>query len=139
MYIYIFLFSLFLILLHSLVIKFGSFFIKTRVSYSNILYTVIWAFLPMTLFLPVELVLHKLLNTEAANWYIYGFIILYILWLIQRVLKGVYVIFDIRGIIVYLVTFTFFIFSVGGIILYFHLTESTVFYIINSIKQYQLL
>lgn len=136
---YLFIFSVALIFLHSGVIKFSSFFIKTRVSYSNIFYTVVWAFLPITLFLPIELILHRLLSAQLANIYIYGVISLHMLWLIQRLLKGVYVIFDIRGIIVYLTTFLFFIMTIGGMIIYFQITESTVFYIINSIKQYQLL
>ncbi len=127
------------IFLHVAVIKFGSFFVKTRVLVSNVFYTVVWAFMPLTLLLPLELILHRLLVAQIANLYIFGFIALFLIWLLQRLLKGIYVIFDIRGIIVYTVSFLFFVIVVGGTLIYFQLADSTIYYIINAFKQYQLL
>jgi beta-galactosidase len=132
-------FSIGLIFLHTAVLKFGSFFVKTRVLVSNVFYTVVWAFMPITLLLPLELILHRLLAAQIANLYIFGFMLLFIFWLLQRMLKGVYVIFDVRGIYVYAVSFLFLIFVVGGIMAYFQLADSTIYYIINAFKQYQLL
>ncbi|NOX17583.1 MAG: hypothetical protein GXO87_04785 [Chlorobi bacterium] len=131
--------SVLLLFIHVAVIKFGSFFVKTRVIVSNVFYTVVWAFMPLTLLLPLELILHRLLEAQIANLYIFGFIALFLIWLLQRLLKGIYVIFDVRGIVVYTVSVLFFVFAVGGILVYFQLADSTLFYIINAFKQYRLL
>ncbi len=120
----------------SLIIKFGSFFVKTKVSLSNIYFTVVWAFLPLTLFLPVELVLYKVLVMEAANTIVIATIILFYLWMLFRLLKGVYVIFDVRPLLVYLYSFMFVLVLLGGILLKYQLTHSIIYYLSNAVKQY---
>lgn len=134
-----FLLSVSLFLLHSFIIKAASFFIKTKILFTSVFFTVVWAFLPLALLLPLEIILHRILSAEIANLYIYGFIVLFIFWLIQRMLKGIYVIFDVRAGVVYFYSILLFIFVFGGILLYFQLSQSTIYYIINSIKQYTVL
>lgn len=137
--IYMFLLSVSLFLFHSFIIKAASFFIKTKILFTSVFFTVVWAFLPLALLLPLEIILHRILSAEIANLYIYGFIVLFIFWLIQRMLKGIYVIFDVRAGVVYFYSILLFIFVFGGILLYFQLSQSTIYYIINSIKQYTVL
>lgn len=120
----------------SLIIKFGSFFVKTKVPLSNIYFTVIWAFLPLSLFLPVELVLYKVLMMDVANSIIAFALILFFLWLFLRLIKGVYVIFDVRPLFVYLYSFMFVFVLVGGILLKYQLTHSIIYYLSNAVKQY---
>ena len=120
----------------SLIIKFGSFFVKTKVPLSSIYYTVIWAFLPLTLFLPVELVLYKVLMMEIASSVIILGLTLFFLWLIFRLVKGIYVIFDVRPLYVYLYSFIFVFVLLGGILLKYQLTHSIVYYLSNAVKQY---
>jgi len=136
---YLFILSVSLFLIHSFVIKAASFFIKTKILFTSVFFTVVWAFLPLALLLPFEIVLHRILEAEIANLYIYGFILLFIFWLIQRMLKGIYVIFDVRAATVYFYSFILFLVVFGGFLLYFQLSESTIYYLINSIKQYTVL
>ncbi len=135
---FVFLFALFILkfVLIAAVIKFASFFIKTRVEFTSILYTVVWSFLPLILLLPVELILFKLLTNGTYETVIFIFLILYFLWILQRILKGIYVVFDVRPLMVYLYSFAAIVLVVGGILLKYQLTSSTYYYIVNSIKQY---
>jgi len=134
---YLFAFSVGLIFIQTAILKLFSLFLKTRVLTTNIFFTVVWALLPLALMLPFELVLHRLLLTEIGNIFIYVFILIYLMWLVQRILKGVYVIFDIRLATVYFYSFTLFILVFGIVIIYFQLSDSTIYYIISSFKQYR--
>jgi len=134
---YLFAFSVGLIFLQTVILKLFSFFLKTRVLTTNIFFTVVWALLPLALMIPFELVLHRLLLAEIGNIFIYVFILIYLMWLVQRILKGVYVIFDIRLATVYFYTFSLFILVCGIVILYFQLSDSTIYYIISAFKQYR--
>lgn len=131
-----FLISLAAIILTSIFIKAASFFIKTRVDFPSIIYTVIWAFLPLSLLLPVELVLFKVLSLNLFNLYIYAFLVFYAFWLLQRLVKGIYVIFDVRAFTVYFYVILLLIIFAGGVISYYQLSNDTVYYVLNAIKQY---
>ncbi|MCX6168781.1 MAG: hypothetical protein NTX65_05555 [Ignavibacteriales bacterium] len=135
---FVFLFALFILkfVVIAAVIKFASFFIKTRVEFTSILYTVVWSFLPLILLLPVELILFKLLINGSYETVIFIFLILYFLWILQRIFKGIYVVFDVRPLMVYLYSLAVIVLFVGGILLKYQLTSSTYYYIVNSIKQY---
>lgn len=120
----------------SLLIKFGSLFIKTKVEYLSILYTMIWAVLPFTLLLPIELLLFKALSADGMTVYVFAAIFLFFLWLAQRIIKGIYVIFDVPAIRVYAYSLLLIIFVLGGIVFKYQLTDSFIYYITNSFKQY---
>jgi len=132
----IFIFAVIKIVVLSLIIKFASLFIKTKVPLSNIYFMVIWALLPLSLFLPVELVLYKILMYETFNLVITVMLVLFFLWLFFRLLKGVYVIFDVRPSLVFIYSFIFLFVLLGGILLKYQLTHSIVYYLSNSLKQY---
>lgn len=120
----------------SLIVKFGSFFLKTKVPLSNIYHTIIWAFLPLSLFLPVELVLYKVLMMDAANSIIAIILFLFFLWLFFRLIKGIYVVFDVRPFFVYLYSSMFVLVLLGGVLIKYQLTHSIVYYLSNAVKQY---
>ncbi|MBN1300932.1 MAG: hypothetical protein JW995_06920 [Melioribacteraceae bacterium] len=137
-FIYGFIFTLAVFLIIALVIKMASFFVKTKVHYSNIYFVVVWAFLPLALLLPVKIVLYRVLEAHIINLYIFIFLILYFIWILQRILKGVYVIFDTSKTAVYFYSLLFFTVLAGSVILWFQLKHSTVYYIITTLKQFQL-
>lgn len=120
----------------SSVIKFASLFIKTKVEFTSIFYTVVWTFLPFTILLPVELILFKILVNGNFSVIVIIFLILFMLWILQRILKGIYVIFDVRPMKVYIYSFLTIIIVVGGILLKYQLSSSTFYYINNAFKQY---
>ncbi len=123
-------------ILLSVIIKFASFFIKTRVEFSSIFFSVVWSFLPLTLFLPVELILFKLLTNGNFNILILIGLVLFLFWILQRIFKGIHVVFDVRPLTVYLYSMAVIIFIVGGVLWKYQLTSATFYYITNSIKQY---
>lgn len=138
-FIYLFVIFLAKVVLLALIIKAASFFIKTRVNFVSIFYTVIWALLPFTILLPFELVFYKVLSAGSFGSAVIIFLSVFGLWILNRILKGIHVIFDIKAFPVYLYSILIFIVAGGGFLLYFQLTNSTLYYIVNSIKQYQLM
>lgn len=117
-------------------IKLGSLFIKTRINFLSIYFTVVWAFLPLTLLLPVELILYKVLVSVSFNMYAIAFVVLFMLWVFQRTIKGIYVIFETRPLVVYFYSLVIPLAVIGGVLVYYHTTNSTVYYIINAVKQF---
>lgn len=119
----------------SLLVKAASYFIKTKVSIQNIMFMIIWAMLPVVLLIPVELLLYKVLSLNVANIYIYIFLALFLFWILQRILKGIYVIFDVRPFTVYFYSILFIFLLIGGIVLYYQFSNSAIYFIINAFKQ----
>jgi beta-galactosidase len=117
-------------------IKFASFFIKTRVEFLSIYFMVIWSFLPFTVLLPLEAILFKILTLVTYNSAVLIFMIFFFLWVLQRILKGIYVVFDVRPMLVYLYSFGVIILLAGAILLKYQVTNSVIYYISNSIRQY---
>jgi beta-galactosidase len=134
--IYLFIISVMLVLLTSAVIKLASFFIKTKVFYSSIFFMVIWSSLPLAILLPLILVLYRILAAEVINLYILIFIGIYFLWLFQRLIKGIYVIFDVNRIAVYFYAFVFMFLIIGSFVFFYQLNYSTFYYIKNSLMQF---
>ena len=135
----LFLLAMLLFLGISLLAKLASFFVKNRITFSSIFIVVIWSFLPVVILLPLELVLYKVLVANIINPYLYLFIILFAVWLFQRLLKGLYVIFDVPGTKVYFYGFLILILSVGLFVLFQQYNNSAISYIINAYKQYTLM
>lgn len=130
-----FIVSIVKIALLSILIKIASFFIKTRISISSIYFMVVWAFLPFTLLLPIELVLFKVLVMETFGSLISIVILLFIGWMFLRLLKGIHVIFDVPKVMVYLYTFSILIIYFGVTLVKYQLTHSIIYYITNAFKQ----
>ncbi len=135
-FLYLYVFSVLLFLLISFIIRLFSFFVKTRVLFSSVYYTTIWAFLPLTLLLPLEAALYKLLQTGTFNKYVYIFLLIYFVWILQRLIKGIYVVFDVRPIYVYLTGIIFLLGITIGIIGYLQYSSLAIDYISIAIKQY---
>lgn len=114
------------------IIKSFSLLIKTRVYFSSIYFTVIWSFLPLVLMIPAGIILFRLLNAEIANLNIYLYILIFVFFLlmIHRILKGIYVIFDVNPGRVYFYSFLTFISIFGGILLYYQLKYSLFYFLV---------
>jgi hypothetical protein len=99
----------------------------------------IWAFLPLALLIPIEAVLFKILLSGTYNNIIFIILILFFVWNVQRLLKGIYVIFDVRPLFVYSYAFLTIIVLLSAFGLYYQYTVSAFDYISLAIKQYILL
>ncbi len=59
------------IILLSIAVKIASFFVRNKVFFSSVYFTIVWSFLPFVLLIPVGIVLYRILNADVANFYIY--------------------------------------------------------------------
>ncbi|HED05249.1 MAG TPA: hypothetical protein ENI61_01035 [Ignavibacteria bacterium] len=121
------------------IIKLASFFVRNRVYYSSVYFAVTWSFLPLLLLIPVGIILYRFLNINLANLYIYLGLILFGLWMFHRLIKGIYVIFDVNpgGVYFYSIIIVLLISII--ILFYFQITNSTIDYILFTLKQYKIL
>ncbi len=113
----------------AILIKAASFFVRTKVYISSIYYTTIWSLLPMVLLIPVGIILYRMLSAEVANTYIYAGLILFLLWSFYRLIKGIYVIFDVNPGTVYFYSILLVLLIAGGFILYYQVTNSVIDYL----------
>jgi len=120
----------------SFIVHLSSFFVKTKVLFSSVYSVLIWAFLPLALILPLEAILYKVLLLQSYNLIIAVVIIVSIVWMIQRFLKGIYVIFDVRPLFVYSYAFLTLMIMFACIGFYFQYKASAFDYINLAIKQY---
>ncbi len=127
-----------LLALFTAIIKSASFFVRNRVFSTSVYFTVIWSFLPLILLIPVGIILYRLLNAEVANLYIYASLLIFGLWIFYRLMKGIYVIFDVNASSVYFYSILIVIVVVGGILLYYQALNSTIDYLQMTIKQYHI-
>jgi beta-galactosidase len=122
-----------------LIIKFASFFVKTHVYLSSVYFTVIWSLLPLILLIPVGIILYRLLRADVGNTYVYLILIFFTLWIFYRLLKGIYVIFDINPGRVYLYSIVIVLAIILGVVIYNQLENNFLDYLLLTFRQYNIL
>lgn len=127
-------FFIVLILVLTVIVKLGSLFVMNRVFTSNAYFAVSWSFLPIVLTIPAAIVLYRILHADLVNLYIFILLIFFGLWVIYRIIKGIYVIYDVRPSTVYLYSLLIIFGFVGAIVFYFQQTSLMVEYILHYIK-----
>jgi Glycosyl hydrolases family 2/Glycosyl hydrolases family 2, TIM barrel domain len=126
------------IIVLALIIKIASFFVRTRVYMSSVYFTVIWSLLPMVLLIPVGIILYRVLVLNIINPYIYILLALIVIWILYRLMKGIYVIFDARPASVYFYSIIVLLFLFVVVLFYFEVENSTIQYLLFTFKQYHL-
>lgn len=137
--VWLFVISIILMILLTIIIKASSFFVRTRVYLSSVFFTVVWALLPLVLLIPVGIILYRLLNAGIGNIYIYIFLILFFIWLLYRLLRGISVIFDVRPGGVYFYGVLFLLGIIVVLLVYYEVSSSVVQYIILTLKQFNII
>ncbi len=127
-----------LIILLVIVIKFASLFVKNRVYLSGIYFSVVWALLPLVLLIPVGIILYRALAAEAVNTYVYLGFVLFAVWIFNRLMKGIYVIFDINPGRVYFYSIVIVLVLISGVVLYYEIKNSFIDYLLLTFKQYNI-
>ncbi len=120
------------------IVQFASFFVRNKVYFSSSSFTVVWSFLPLVLLIPVGIILYRILNAQVGNLYIFIILILFNTWIFYRLMKGIYVIFDVNAGSVYLYSILFILVIVSGIFIYFELNNSVFEYLQLTFNQYNL-
>ena len=130
------LFFMVLLFISTLIIKISSFFVRNKVYYSSIYFSTVWSFLPFVLLILVGIILYRLLLTDIANLYIYILLAVFCLWAFYRLMKGIYVIFDVNPSSVYFYSIILVMAVVGIVLVYFELKNSFIGYFLLTLKQY---
>ena len=90
------------------------------------------------LLIPFGIVLYRLLSANAGNIYVYIFLVLFVFWLLYRLLKGVSVIFDVNpgGIYFYGLVSIFALLVIY--FLYYEVNNSVMQYLKFALKQFNI-
>ena len=136
--IWLFVIGVLLTVILILIIKVASLFIRTKVYLSSIFFTVIWAMLPVVFLIPVGIVLYRVLEANVVSIYVYLLIIAFGLWFLYRLLKGIYVIFDAAPGSVYFYSTLILLLFFGAIIFYYEIKNSTIQFMLFTLKQYNI-
>ena len=129
----------FVFILLTVFIKAASFFVRNNIFTASAYFTVIWSFLPLVLLIPVGIVLYRALSADIINIYIYIVLAFFILWVFYRLIKGVYVIFDVNPGSVYFYSILIILIIVGGFLLIYQMKNSVIDYLQLTFKQYNIL
>ena len=131
--------SILALLITALLIKVGSLFVRTRIYLSSIYFTIVWAFLPIVFLIPLGIVLYRVLVADILNVYVYLSLVVLTCWVLYRLLKGIYVIYDSSSGGVYFYSILLILFIASGILLYFEINNYAIQYIFFTLKQYGIL
>ncbi|MGE5429936.1 MAG: glycoside hydrolase family 2 TIM barrel-domain containing protein [Syntrophomonadaceae bacterium] len=131
--------SMIFFVLTSITIKIASLFNRNKVFFSSIYFMVVWSFLPLVVLLPLGLFLYKVLNVDVMTFYLFIALVVFTLWIFHRLMKGIYVIFDVRPATVYMYTIGLMLLVSVCVLLYFQLSQSSVYFILNAYKQYKVM
>lgn len=123
----------------ALVVRSASMFVKTKVYLSSAFFAIVWAFLPLVLFIPVGIIFYRLLLTEIPNIYLFIISAIFTLWLIYRLMKGIYVIYDVSPGPVYFYSILLFLLVFGGIMVYFQVNSSVIQHLMLTLKQFNII
>ncbi len=133
------LFNIVFLVVLSILVKIAATAAKTKVYINSAYFTVIWSLLPLVLLIPVGIILYRVLTADVANIYIYIGLVLIFIWILYRLMKGIYVLLDANAGTVYFYSILFLLVVIGGILFYFELQSSTVQYLIFTFKQFNVL
>lgn len=124
-----------MLLFISLVVKLGSLFVMNRVFLTNSFFMVAWSFVPVVLTIPLAIVLYRILNADIISLYIYILLIFLFFWILYRILKGMYVIYDVQPAKLYFYSFVVLVGGAGVILFYYQSTALVIDYFFHYLKQ----
>jgi len=85
------------ILLLALLLKIASFFVRSKIFFDDTFKMVIWALQPIILLLPVAVFINRILPISTILTYSFHiFFLIVILWCLQRLIKSIWIVFDVR-------------------------------------------
>ncbi len=131
--------SFLIIIAVAIIVKVASFFVRNKVFFSSAYFAVIWSFLPLVLLIPIGIILYRILIADAVNIYVYFCLILFAIWIFYRLMKGIYVIYDINAASVYFYSIIIVLFLIGGFLIFFQMKSSVFEYLQLTFKQYHIL
>lgn len=127
------------LLLLIFIVKIASFFVRTRVAFSSVFHAVIWAFLPLVVLVPLGIILYRVLSVNEISIYLFIGMFVFTAWIFYRLMKAIYVIFDINPASVYIYSLFILFIVAASFVIYLQLSNSTFTYILHALKDYKFL
>jgi len=93
----------------------------------------------VVLLIPVGIVLYRVLLAGTINLYIYIGLGIVQLWVLYRLMKGIHVLFDSKPGTVYFYSIIFILMLIVSVLFYFELKDSTIEYLLFTLKQFNIL
>jgi beta-galactosidase len=131
--------SFIVLILLTVLVKGGSLFVRNRVYYSSAYFTVIWSFLPLLLLIPLGIILYRVLSADIVNVYVYLALIIFSIWIFYRLMKGIYVIFDVNASSVYFYSLLLIALVFSGGIFYYEMSNSVIEYLQITLKLFNII
>jgi len=128
------------LLVIALLIQSGAALVQKRIFFSDAYLTAIWSSLPIVLLIPFGMVLYRVMHNESYIVPLLSLILLILVWVFFRLLKGTSIVYDIRPVKVYAGGILFMLILAAIILVYYNATQSTLAYIkfmINIMNSYR--
>lgn len=116
-------------------IRLFSSFVMNKVYLSHAYYIAIWSFIPVLLLIPVTIVLYQFIHQNEWAVYIYWGLGAFFLWILLRILKGVYVIYDTNPVKVYGYGFLILLGAAAAILVYYQINDAAFFFIMRAFAE----
>jgi beta-galactosidase len=117
------------LVLLSVVVRLGSMLVRTHVTFYHSFSITIWATLPYILFIPVAMILFRLMEADLYTGPVFILMGLISIWVFIRLLKGVSIIYDVFPVKVYAVGLLIIIVMSAAVYGYLDYTKSTTAYL----------
>jgi len=124
------------LLLLALIIKMFSFFVMNKIFLSNAYYVVVWSFLPLVLLIPGAIVLYRILAMEVFTMYIIGVLLAFYLLSLYRLMKGIFVIYDVSPGKVYFYSVVFLIAVSTAVMFTLQSSSATIDFFQYAVKEF---
>ncbi|MBM4175975.1 MAG: hypothetical protein FJ213_07360 [Ignavibacteria bacterium] len=111
-----------LILLTTLLVKFFNLFVRSKIFLSHAYSLTVWSVFPFVISLPLGIVAYKVLQFQEYNIVVFGLILIFHLWILSRLLKGISILFEVRKLNVNFSFIIFFAALISGLFIYFEFT-----------------
>lgn len=116
-------------------IRLFSSLVMNKVYLSHAYYITIWSFIPVLLLIPVTIVLYQFIHQGEMAQYIYWALGVFFFWILLRILKGVYVIYDINPLKVYGYGFLILLGAVAAVLVYYQVNDAAFFFIMRAFAE----
>jgi hypothetical protein len=90
-----------LLLLVALIIRICAAFVRNKIFFSDAYIIAVWGALPVLLLIVPAMILYRALGVQGAGMITFSVMMLVVLWMVYRVLRGTAVIYDVRPMKVY--------------------------------------
>lgn len=126
---YLFIINLVVVVILTSFIKLTNYLVRNKVFINQIFLLTVWSAIPFLILIPVGMVSYKVFTMEKFQELIYLIVLVFHIWVITRLLKGISIVFDVSKSKVYLFAIFFILISIAGYVLYLQFYFSSINYL----------